>query len=280
MICRRHYVYIWISVECDMYKWLLPVQLHICVVWFVHYVWSKSGFNYTNYSMAHKCNMPQLFAIPASYKNKHGPSKTGRLVCPCSNASSFFGSHFFPWPCTIVQLSYFAFFAIWSSLVVRPFAHAYIFIYGKIHRKSSQKGKRRKGHPHSSGPSLASPGLVSRASPSLSCSTHQASAVPLVSSSAQVRGSPQKPRGAAPSRLASVRDSLFSLGASSSVLRLVEHAVHTTIRQMGWPIFSDDPLLRDLVRGCSGVGQVPSLDPRLGPLLGPLGCAPSPLRAT
>ena len=61
------------------------------------------------------------------------------------------------------------------------------------HRESSQKGTRRKGHPHSSGPSLASPGLVSRASPSLSCSTHQASAGPSVSSSAQVRGSARKP---------------------------------------------------------------------------------------
>ena len=35
------------------------------------------------------------------------------------------------------------------------------------HREGSQKGKRRKGHPHSGGPSLASPGLVSRASPSV-----------------------------------------------------------------------------------------------------------------
>ena len=178
------------------------------------------------------------------------------------------------------------------------------------HRESSQKGKRRKGHPHSSGPSLASPGLVSRASPSLSCSTHQPSAGPSVSSSAQVRGSARQPRGATPSRLASVRDSLSSLGASPSVLRLVEHAhrpgtqgvysahwdgwvrwcsdhsvpphnpsscdlanflaflscvkglsassikVHwsavcTTIRQMGGPTFSDDPLLRDLVRGAA-----------------------------
>ena len=92
------------------------------------------------------------------------------------------------------------------------------------HRESSQKGKRRKGHPHPGGPSLASPGLVSRASPSLSCSPHQPSAGPSVSSSAQVRGSARKPRGAAPSRLASVRDSLSSLGASPSVLHLVEHA--------------------------------------------------------
>ena len=178
------------------------------------------------------------------------------------------------------------------------------------HRKGSQKGKRRKGHPHSSGSSLASPGLVSRTAPSLSCSTHQALTGPSISSSAQVRGSARKPRGAASSRLASVRDSLSSLGASSSVLRLVEHAhrpgtqgiysahwdgwvkwctdhsvppqspsschlanflaflscekglsassvkVHrsavcTTICQMGGPSFSDDPLLRDLVRGAA-----------------------------
>ena len=178
------------------------------------------------------------------------------------------------------------------------------------HRESSQKGKRLKGHPHPGGPSLASPGLVSRASPSLSCSTHQPSAGPSVSSSAQVRGSARKPSGAVSSRLASVRDSLSSLGASSSVLHLVEHAHHpgtqgmytapcdvwvkwcadhsvpphnpsscdlanflaflscdkglsassvkvyrsavcTTIRQMGGPTFSGDPLLRDLVRGAA-----------------------------
>ena len=76
------------------------------------------------------------------------------------------------------------------------------------HWESSQKGKRRKDHPHSSCSSLSSPGLVSRVSPSLSCSTHQATARPPVSSSAQVRGSTRKPRGAASSRLASMRDSL------------------------------------------------------------------------
>ena len=92
------------------------------------------------------------------------------------------------------------------------------------HRESSQKGTRRKGHPHSGGPSLSSPGLVSSASPSLSCFAHQASAGPLVSSSAQVRGSAWTPREAAPSRLASVRDPLSSLGSSSSVLCLMEHA--------------------------------------------------------
>ena len=119
-----------------------------------------------------------------------------------------------------------------------------------------------------------------------------------------------KPRGAASSRLASVRDPLSSLGASSSMLPLVEHvhrpgtqgvysahwdgwvkwctdhsvlphspsscdlanflaflscekglsassvkvhrsAVCTTIRQMGSPSFSDDPLLQDLVQGAA-----------------------------
>ena len=89
------------------------------------------------------------------------------------------------------------------------------------HKESSQKGTTRKGHLHSSGPSQASPGLVSRVSPSLPCSTHQASTGPLVSSPAQVRGSARKPREAAPSRLASMRS---SLGSSSSVLCLMEHA--------------------------------------------------------
>ena len=91
------------------------------------------------------------------------------------------------------------------------------------HRESSQKGKRRKGHPHSSGSSLASPGLVSRASPSLLCSAHQASAGPSVSSSVPVSDSARTPRAAAPSRLPSVRDSLSSLGSSPSVLHLMEH---------------------------------------------------------
>ena len=89
---------------------------------------------------------------------------------------------------------------------------------------SSQKGTRRKGHPHCSGPSLTNPGLVSRASPSPSSSVHQASAGPSASSSAQVSGSARTLRQAAPSRLASVQDLLSSLGSSSSVLCLMEHA--------------------------------------------------------
>ena len=39
--------------------------------------------------MANKCNKRQLLAIPASYENKHRPSKSGRPLCACSNASSF-----------------------------------------------------------------------------------------------------------------------------------------------------------------------------------------------
>ena len=54
---------------------------------------SKITFNLAYYTVAHKCNMLQLFAIPASYENKHRPSETGRSVCGCSNASSFIGSH-------------------------------------------------------------------------------------------------------------------------------------------------------------------------------------------
>ena len=57
-----------------------------------------------------------------------------------------------------------------------------IRIIGKV-----LEGKRRQGHPHSNGLSLANPGLVSRASPSLPCSTHQASTGPSVSSAVQVR---------------------------------------------------------------------------------------------
>ena len=102
------------------------------------------------------------------------------------------------------------------------------------HRNSSQKGTRRKAHPHSSGPSLASPGVVSRASLSVSCSTYQATAGPSVSSSAQVSGSARTPREAATSRLASVHDSLSSLGSSSSLLCWMEHA-H---RPGAWGVYS------------------------------------------
>ena len=205
----------------------------------------------------------------------------------------------------------------WSNLLSCAFPDSH-------HRESSQKGTRRKGHPHSSGPLLARPGLVSRASPSLSCSTHQASAGPSVSSSAQVSGSAQTPREAAPSCLASVRDLLSSLGSSSSVLHLMEQAhcpgtqnvysahwdgwvrlcadhsvpphnpsschlanflaflswdkglsassvkmhrstVCTSIRQMGGPTFSGDPLLRNLVR-CAGLAEAKS--PRQTPSWG------------
>ena len=46
-------------------------------------------FDYTYYTVAHKCSMRQLFAIPASYENKHRPSETGRSLYTCSNVSSF-----------------------------------------------------------------------------------------------------------------------------------------------------------------------------------------------
>ena len=183
---------------------------------------------------------------------------------------------------------------------------------------SSQNLQRKPGRMANLGPATTcpdshrSPGRRTPFAPPLGegLPTHQPSAGPSVSSSAQVRGSARKPRGATPSRLASVRDSLSSLGASPSVLRLVEHAhrpgtqgvysahwdgwvrwcsdhsvpphnlsscdlanflaflscvkglsassikVHrsavcTTIRQMGGPTFSDDPFLRDHVRGAA-----------------------------
>ena len=54
-----------------------------------------SDFKYTYYTVAHKRSMRQLFAIPASYENKHRPSETRRSWCACSNASPFLSSHFF-----------------------------------------------------------------------------------------------------------------------------------------------------------------------------------------
>ena len=56
--------------------------------------------------MAHKCNKRQLFAIPASYKNNIALAKMeGRNAH--ARPDPLFGSHFLPWPCTIVLLSCF-----------------------------------------------------------------------------------------------------------------------------------------------------------------------------
>ena len=92
------------------------------------------------------------------------------------------------------------------------------------HKEGSQEGKGRQGHSHPSGRLLAGPSLVSRSSPSLSCSIHQAPAGPSVPSAAQGRGSTRKPKDNAPSRLASVGGLLSSLGSCPPVLCLVEHA--------------------------------------------------------
>ena len=56
--------------------------------------------------MAHKCNMRQLFAIPASYENNDAHAKPEGRYAHARIDSLFFGSHCLPWPCTFVQLSF------------------------------------------------------------------------------------------------------------------------------------------------------------------------------
>ena len=84
------------------------------------------------------------------------------------------------------------------------------------YREGSQEGKEQQGHSCASGLLLASPGLISRASASLSCSTFQAPG-PWISSAVLVRGSTYRPRRAGLSHLPSVKDLLCSLGASCFV---------------------------------------------------------------
>ena len=54
-------------------------------------LFTKSQFNYTYYTVAHKSNMRQLLAVAASYENKHCPGETGKSLCARLNAS-FFGA--------------------------------------------------------------------------------------------------------------------------------------------------------------------------------------------
>ena len=56
--------------------------------------------------MAHKCNMRQLFAIPASYENNIALAKPEGRYAHARIDPLFFGSHFLPWLCTFVQLSF------------------------------------------------------------------------------------------------------------------------------------------------------------------------------
>ena len=65
-------------------------------------------FNYTYYTVAHKCNKRQLFAIPASYENNIALAKPeGRGAH--ARLDPLFRQPFSSWPCTIVQLSSFHF---------------------------------------------------------------------------------------------------------------------------------------------------------------------------
>ena len=66
----------------------------------------RVSFNYTYYTVAPKCSMPQLFAIPASYENNIALAKAEGCYAHARPNPLFFGSHFLPWPCTFVQLSF------------------------------------------------------------------------------------------------------------------------------------------------------------------------------
>ena len=178
------------------------------------------------------------------------------------------------------------------------------------HEQSHSEGENRSGLHHSSRPVLALSAVVSRSSRLNPHSSAQARGSQERSGSAPLRSPSQEPGIPKLTRMASVRTKLQSLGASSSLVRLVararrkgthsvydshwkrwltwcqdkgvdpshpssiefanflsylfEHlgksvstvrvhrsAISSTIRQLGGPSFSEDPLIRDALRGAS-----------------------------
>ena len=84
-------------------KGALWPQIGVCIT-----ASPKCCFNYTYYTVAHKCNKRQLFAIPASYENNIALAKPeGRGAH--ARLDPLFRQPFSSWPCTIVQLSSFHF---------------------------------------------------------------------------------------------------------------------------------------------------------------------------
>ena len=81
------------------------------------------SFNYTYYTVAHKCNKRQLFAIPASYENNialvklEGHDAHARLD-PLFFLFFFFLQPFSSWPCPIVQLSFFSLFLPFDQVLL------------------------------------------------------------------------------------------------------------------------------------------------------------------
>ena len=90
--------------------------------------------------------------------------------------------------------------------------------------KSCKESKRRRSRHHSDRSSLEGTAMVSRPSSSHSCSSHQAKSHGKDANTTKVRHSSRQPSFAGSSRMASVRESLSSRGASQEVLELVEHA--------------------------------------------------------
>ena len=66
----------------------------------------------------YKCNMRQLFAIPVSYKNNTALAKPEGRYAHARMLSLFFGSHFLPWPCNFVQLSFFSLFLLFGRVLL------------------------------------------------------------------------------------------------------------------------------------------------------------------
>ena len=88
-------------------------------------------------------------------------------------------------------------------------------------RQSSQKDKRRTSNSYSGSPKLASAALVSGTATHVACSSTKTASREQVPSATKVGYQPQGPSNLGPTRLASVRASLLSQGASSSVVDLV-----------------------------------------------------------
>ena len=91
-------------------------------------------------------------------------------------------------------------------------------------RKGIKKSKRRRRSSHSHSPKMASTSLVPRASVSLPRPSSGVTPEPKVLGATSVRRSSRKSRKTPLTRMALVRETLSSRGASSAVVRLVEHA--------------------------------------------------------
>ena len=88
-------------------------------------------------------------------------------------------------------------------------------------RKSPQESSRRKGNPDTRRPLLAGASLVSRADVPFPCPTPEASHRSKVPAPAKVGGRSRQPKRIGPTRMATVREALSALGASTNTQEMV-----------------------------------------------------------